>query len=291
MKLVLGTAQFGLNYGVSNTSGKTLECQVSEILDLALKSGIDTLDTARSYGDSEKVIGKLTNNDKWNIITKTPHFSGEKISKEQLKFMDVAFKESLFDLRKKSIDTLLFHSADDLLKPGGGHLFKKIQQLQESGFINKIGVSVYTSKQIDYILDHYKVDIIQLPISILDQRLIISEHLKKIKQYKIEIHARSVFLQGLLLMPMHTIPSYFSKIYNNIEGFSSCASSLALSNIELALGFIHNIDEIDKILIGVNTIDQLSEIIDASTVKINQEKYSNLAVTDVAYVNPSNWKL
>jgi len=291
MKLVLGAVQFGLDYGISNTNGKIGEDQAFKILDFAWQSGINTLDTAVSYGDSEQVIGKLSNRNKWNFITKIPHFSGQKISKDQLKFIDIAFKQSLINLQKKNIDTLLIHSVDDLLKTGGDQLFAKIKKLKELGLVNKIGASVYNEKQIDYLLRHYDIDVIQLPVSIIDQRLIKSGHLKKIKEHGIEIHARSVFMQGLLLMSLHTIPSYFSKIYNNIEEFMLCAHKHSLSNIELALGFVQSIDEIDKVVVGVDTVDQLREIIDASKIRVNHNKYSNLAASNSFYLNPSNWKL
>ena len=117
------------------------------------------------------------------------------------------------------------------------------------------------------------------------------EVLKKIKQHGIEIHARSVFLQGLLLMPLHKLPAYFSKIYGNLEKFMIYAHELSLSNIELALGFVQSIEEVDKVIIGVNTVDQLYKIIDASKVKVNQNSYFDLAVFDTDYTNPSNWRL
>jgi len=289
VKLILGTVQFGLAYGVSNTDGKTEESQVLKILDYARNNGINTLDTAGGYGDSEQVIGKLINKYKWNVITKTPNFSGKKIGEDQLRLMNVSFNESLNKLG--SIDTLLVHSANDLLKSGGNRIFAEINKLKELDLINKVGVSVYTYKQIDYILENYKVDIIQLPISILDQRLIKSGHLKKIKKYGIEIHARSVFMQGLLLMPLHNLPSYFDKVYNNIDEFIAYASKYSMSNLELALGFVQSLDEVDKVIVGVNTIDQLHEIIEASEVRVNCEKYSNISVSDASYVDPSNWKL
>ena len=140
MKLVLGAVQFGLDYGISNTNGKIGEDQAFKILDFAWQSGINTLDTAASYGDSEQVIGKLSNRNKWNFITKIPHFSGQKISKDQLKFIDIAFKQSLINLQKKYIDTLLIHSVDDLLKTGGDQLFAKIKKLKELGLVNKIEI-------------------------------------------------------------------------------------------------------------------------------------------------------
>jgi aryl-alcohol dehydrogenase-like predicted oxidoreductase len=291
MKIVLGTAQFGLNYGVSNNNGKTTKNQASEILDFAWNSGVDTIDTANAYGDSEQVIGKLSRNHDWNIITKTPHCNDSKISKHYLLSLDKAFNQSLFSLKTGNVDTLLVHSATDLIKPGGALLYKKIKQLKEERLIRKIGVSVYDYKQIDYILDNYHFDIIQLPISIIDQRLITSGHLGKIKLNGIEIHARSVFLQGLLLMPLNILPSYFSKIYKNLNFFSDYASEISLTKVELALGYVQSIKEIDKIVVGVNTVDQLHEIINASTVKVDKKKCLNISVFDEDYINPYNWKL
>lgn len=291
MKIALGTVQFGFSYGISNTSGRTEEDQVLKILDYAWKNGINTLDTARDYGDSERIIGKFKNEFAWNIVTKTPSFSEGEISEEQLKLMRISFNNSLNNLDKRSIDTLLVHSADDLLKPGGAQLFSEMTKIKNSGFVKNIGASVYSDNQIDYLLDHYEIDVIQLPINILDQRLIKSGHLKKIKKHGIEIHARSVFMQGLLLMPLNALPPYFSKIYDNIKKIMLCARQHSMSNLEFALGFVQSLDEIDKVIVGVNTVDQLREIVDSSKIRIDYKKYSNLAISDAQYINPSNWNL
>jgi len=291
MKLVLGAVQFGISYGVSNTYGKTTAQQTSEILNYAWKSGIDTIDTASNYGDSERVIGRLIGKNKWNIVTKTPNFDNQQDIEGWLNSINISLENSLDSLNRDSIYALLVHSANDLLDSKGFQLFDFIKQLKESGFVKKIGVSVYTHEQIDYILDNYEIDIIQLPINILDQRLIKSGHLKKIKQYGIEIYARSVFLQGLLLMPLHTLPPYFSKVYDNLERFLMRSHEQSLSNIELALGFVQSIDEIDKVIVGVNTVDQLIEIIEASKTKINHKEYCDLSLSDTSYLDPSNWKL
>ena len=92
-------------------------------------------------------------------------------------------------------------------------------------------------------------------------------------------------------MPLHNLPSYFDKVYNNIDEFIAYASKYSMSNLELALGFVQSLDEVDKVIVGVNTIDQLHEIIEASEVRVNCEKYSNISVSDASYVDPSNWKL
>jgi aryl-alcohol dehydrogenase-like predicted oxidoreductase len=141
------------------------------------------------------------------------------------------------------------------------------------------------------VLNKFNIDLIQLPINILDQNLLIDGWLKKIKEKGIEIHARSVFLQGVLLMPRHTLPAYFSDIYNNIEDFIGHAHKLSLSCAELALGFVQNIDEIDKIIVGVNTINQLREIIEAKQVDLDIIEFRRISVNDPNYTNPSLWKL
>lgn len=291
-KLALGTAQFGLDYGISNVHGKTDKHNVNQILEFAYNNNIDTIDTAAMYGNAESVVGgSINNSHSWNIVTKTPYFSNDCIDKTCVKKLRESFKKSLLNLGKKNIYGLLIHSCDDLFKPGGSLLFKEMEALKSIGAVEKIGVSVYSSRQIEMVLNKFNIDLIQLPINILDQNLLIDGWLKKIKEKGIEIHARSVFLQGVLLMPRHTLPAYFSDIYNNIEDFIGHAHKLSLSCAELALGFVQNIDEIDKIIVGVNTINQLREIIEAKQVDLDIIEFRRISVNDPNYTNPSLWKL
>jgi len=291
MNIVLGTAQLGLNYGISNTDGRTTLVQAKKILDLAWNSGIKSLDTANAYGDSEYVIGKLSNDYDWNLITKTPHFTKSVIDNSALEYFDKKLKLSIELLGVDKIDTLLIHSVEDLFKPNGDLLYKKLVYFKKCGLLRKIGASVYDYKQIDSIIDNYDIDVIQLPFSILDQRLLISKHLEKIKKNNIEIHARSVFLQGLLLMNPNDIPLYFLDIFDNIQMFLNYSKEKSLTNVELALSYVNSIREIDKIVVGVNKVEQLSEIICANKIKINTEECLNISVKDERFVNPVNWEL
>jgi len=291
MDIVLGTVQFGLDYGVSNTSGKITEEGVSDILSTAWNNGISTLDTAKDYGNSEELIGNLSGNYKWNIITKIPAISAKYIDKESLIFVQKSLEKSMNYLQENCLEAVFVHSCDDLFKPGGENLFKYLEKLKNSGRINKIGVSVYDGQQIDLILDRFEVDIIQLPLSILDQRLIRSGHLEKIKKNGIELHARSIFLQGLLLMPLSRVPKYFSNIYNNLRNFKLLAHKASMSDLEFAVNFIKNIEYVDKIVIGVDTAEQLLEIIKALKIRFRSENFSDIAVYDERYVNPAKWNL
>ena len=291
MKIALGSVQFGIPYGVSNNEGKTSKKQALSILNFAQKKGIRTIDTAPSYGDSERVLGKLFEGEEWDITTKTLPFNSKSINEEQIEQLRSVFRESLVSLHKKSIYGLLVHSCNDLLKPGGEKIFREMERLREIGMVKKIGVSVYNSKQIAAILGKFNIDLIQLPINIFDQHLFVDGWLEKLKNKNVEIHARSAFLQGLLLMPRTTIPTYFLPIKEKIELFSKSAQELSLSKLELALGYVMGINEIDKIVVGVNTIEQLREIIEATQVKVNPMEFTDVSIDNPIYTNPSLWKI
>ena len=291
MKISLGAVQFGVDYGVSNTHGKTTKNEVSQILQLAYENGISLIDTATSYGRSENILGEVVTNDDWRFVTKTPHFSDNCLNSTHVNQLKESFNQSLFNLRKKNIYGLLLHSCDDLLKPGGELIFREMERLRENGKVKKIGVSAYSSKQIAAILDKFNIDLIQLPINIFDQHLFVDGWLAKLKNKNVEIHARSTFLQGLLLMPRTSIPTYFLPIKEKIELFSKSAQELSLSKLELALGYVMGINEIDKIVVGVNTIEQLREIIEAAQVKVNPMEFTDVSINNPIYTNPSLWKI
>ena len=126
---------------------------------------------------------------------------------------------------------------------------------------------------------------------IFDQNLYTDWWLQKLKDNNVEIHARSVFLQGLLLMPINSIPAYFLPITEKIELFSKSAKELSLSKLELALGYVLGINEIDKIVVGVNTIGQLREIIEVEQIKINPMEFTDLSINNPIYTNPSLWQI
>jgi aryl-alcohol dehydrogenase-like predicted oxidoreductase len=291
MKIGIGAVQFGVDYGISNIHGKTRKDEVSKILKLACENGIDVIDTAPSYGSSESILGELADNNSCKFVTKTPYFSDNSLDSRHIDQLKESFDKSLINFRKKDVYGLLLHSCNDLLKPGGQLLFQEMERLRSIGMIEKIGVSVYNSKQIKAILGKFDIDLIQLPINIFDQHLFVDGWLKELKDNNIEIHARSIFLQGLLLMSSDSISPYFSPIKDKIELFSKTASELSLSKLELALGYVMGIPEIDQVLIGVNTVDQLQEIIKSVKIQINPMDFLENSVNDSAYTNPSLWKI
>ena len=153
--------------------------------------------------------------------------------------------------------------------------------------IKKIGFSTYTPEQVDFLLENFDFDLIQVPFNIFDTRLIEGGQLQALKKKNIEIHARSIFLQGVLL-DFDNLSSYFSKWKKQFDKYQSTVEKSGLSLLEYALNFTLNVQEIDKILVGVNSADQLKEIVQA---KKKQSSLSAFPIDDIALLNPGLWKV
>ena len=286
-KIALGTVQFGIDYGINSENGQVQPEEVRSILNYAHSQNIDLLDTAPAYGNSEKVLG-VANVQNFKVVTKTRHFNNAKISNSDIGLLKKDFSCSLTDLRQKSFYGVLVHNADDLLKPGSQKLFDQLENLKKAEKIKKIGVSVYDHKQLQSILENFDIDIVQLPFNILDKRLIDSGMLVKLQNRGIEVHARSVFLQGLLLMSNQDRPRKFHRWNALWKTWHEWLNDNQITALEAAIRHAVSMPEISKVLVGVDTKDQLKEIIIASDgilPNIPAELYTN----DVNLLNPSNW--
>lgn len=284
MKLALGTVQFGLDYGVSNKDGKTPIAEVEKIFKTAHEAGIQYIDTAYLYGNSEETIGKcLTSDHSFKIITKTAKGINAELLEKNL-------KESLCKLNQKKIYGLMLHDADDLIKDNG-QFVNKLYEFKDKNIVEKIGVSVYTSEQIEKILENFQFDIIQLPLNVFDQRLIQSGHLKKLKDKNIKIFVRSIFLQGLLLMEYENINNYFEPLKPLIKKYFNFIENNGISKLEAAVSFVKNIKEIDYIVCGINNNSQLQEIIKVYNKTLDLDLgFQDFSCYNENYINPINWK-
>ena len=280
MKLALGTVQFGLDYGITNHSGQVAIDEVKDILDYAKTNNIDTLDTAARYGNSEQVLGEVGVNN-YRIITKTTPL------KNGVDGVIKGFHQSLDNLNIGQVDGLLIHNIDDVKDKRFGDLFHKLNELKEEGLINKIGFSTYTPDQVDFLLENFDFDLIQVPFNIFDNRLIQGGQLKALKKKKIEIHARSIFLQGLLL-DFNNLSDYFLTWKNEFDVYQDVVKESGLSKLEYALNFVLSIKEIDKVLVGVNSKKELKEIV--QSVK-DKEELNAYSIDDINLLNPSFWKI
>lgn len=289
-RLGLGAVQFGLDYGLANRRGKTAFEDVRDILVFAAEHGLRTIDTAPAYGDSEEVLGRaLPRDHRFQIVTKTPAFDAEIITADDARQLRRSFDRSLTRLGQPAVYGLLVHHAEDLLAPGGEWLWEAMTELKAAGKVKVIGVSVYTPAQIDALPAGFAVDLMQLPVNLFDQRLVQSGRLRDLKRRGIEIHARSVFLQGLLLMAPEEIPEPLAAARPLMIGLRRETERVGISPQQAALGFVKSIAEIDRILIGVETRRQLRDNIAAFTAGANLS-FDRFAVTDERILNPSLWK-
>ncbi len=279
-KLAIGTAQFGLNYGVTNHSGKVKIKEVIKILDRANNSGIYTIDTSANYGNSEEVLGKIGVKN-CQVITKTIMLN------DDVNIVVDCFEKSLLRLNINQAEGILIHNFDDIKNKNFDVLLKRLEEFKRDDVVKKIGFSTYTPKQVDFLLENFDFDLIQLPFNVFDNRLIEGGQLKKLKKKGVEIHARSVFLQGILL-EFSNISSYFLSWQKEFQDYQLIVKESEMSLLEYALNFVLHIQEIDKVLVGVNSELQLNEIIKSVKDKKNIKAFP---INNVNLLNPSLWKI
>lgn len=283
-KLALGTVQFGLNYGISNTSGKIPHSEIIRILKFAFDNGIDTLDTAVSYGNSEIEIGESVKELNYNfkIISKIGHCSED---------IFAVFNQSLKRLNASKIYGYILHDFNYFLqKPV---IYDELNELKNRGLIQKVGFSLYKPAELDFLLQHnISFDIIQLPYNILDQRF--SNYFQILKERGIEIYIRSVFLQGLILMNTDEINFRFSKVIDKIKKIHHIAKEFNITVTSLCLGFVFTNQYIDKAIIGVDGLSELKENIkDLLNIGLVNKIYPELLELKENNENiilPYNWK-
>lgn len=289
-KIALGSVQFGLEYGVSSGPGKVKSEEVKKILSYAASKNIDLIDTAFGYGNSEKILGNIKINKNFQIVTKTRYFDNNKITENDLMLLKKDFYASLEKLKTNSVYGLLIHNPSDIFKPNAEKLFETLKELKKIKKIKKLGVSTYNLKQLRYVLENFRVDIVQLPLNIFDRRVIDSGILKELNDKGIEVHARSIFLQGLLLMPKEKRPNKFNHWDDLWNTWHQWLKDNKITALEATLKYATSIPEISKIVVGVDSKTQLEEIISAlfsnvSLPRIPPELYTK----DLNLINPSNW--
>lgn len=272
-KLVLGTAQFGLNYGITNTVGCVSEHLAQKIIKGAIEAGVKYLDTARAYGNSELVVGRALSSgwrERAMVITKlspNPIFINEQnISDDSIRYWVTSdVYQSCVALGVQKLDVLMLHRANHLIA-FNGMIWKRLLELKNEGVIKNLGVSIQTPEELELVLQMSEIHIIQIPFNILDHRF---EHLvPKIVDAKVnrnlKIHARSVFLQGLLTTSDRAI---WSRVFSNIEQIESILEWLeyqkkytkSSSIIELCARFVNSVEWIDGLVLGICSIEQLEE--------------------------------
>ena len=281
-KIILGTAQFGMNYGIANQNGQISEDEIKKILDLAWNHGIKTLDSAKVYGNSEEQIAKyLTKNTKntWIIITKFTHVDTTLSNQIKYSTNKLTTKPSI----------VLAHSAKLFLDDK----FQKELSYLKRNYSLKIGVSLYTKEEIYQVLNsNIKPDVIQLPMNILDTRLHRNGALDKIYENGVEIHVRSVFLQGLFYLSEDQISKHFIDVLPYLKKMKSIAKKSNLTLSELSLLWLTSLRQVSKVIIGVDNSSQLKSHIETLNKNVGNSSFDE--ILSIHYennniLNPSLW--
>ncbi|MFT4683479.1 MAG: aryl-alcohol dehydrogenase-like predicted oxidoreductase [Polaribacter sp.] len=291
-KLILGTVQFGLNYGINNKLGQISENHIKEILDVAFDKGIKILDTAEGYGNAQERIGNYHKNtiNKFDIVTK---FHAKFVVDENFSIRKVI----LNDLSILSVDVLygyMFHSFSDYKKYYT--LFEKeLLILKKEGVINKIGVSVYTNEELLAVIENKNIELIQLPFNLLDNHKLRSAAILEAKEKGIEIHTRSAFLQGLFFKSIDSIQGNIINLKNNLKKINNQINTSNSDTATFALNYPVGKNYVDKVLIGVDSLEQLEQNINAVNTSLNFrpffESVDSLEVKNKELLNPSLWKI
>jgi aryl-alcohol dehydrogenase-like predicted oxidoreductase len=286
-RLALGTVQFGLPYGIANRGGQVSRAEAAAILDFAWGSGLDTLDTAIDYGESEQRLGEMGVG-RWKVVSKLPAMPQDRT--EVADWVRASVAGSLQRLRTPRLYGLLLHRPQQLLGPRGDALYRALVACKEEQRVGKIGVSIYGPEELDALWPRYKIDIVQAPFNILDRRLASSGWLTRLRDAEIEIHVRSIFLQGLLLMSAPDRPGRFSRWEPLWGQWHRWLAEQALTAVQACTAFALSRPGIDRVVVGVESLAQLQAILRAADAPA-AEPPASLASEDPDLINPSRWSL
>ena len=264
-KLSLGTVQLGIDYGISNADGKASPEVAQSILDTAFRAGINTVDTSESYGSAERLIGDFLapNATQYpiNVVTKFKINKPASYATDHLRNeISRSLQSSLKNLGLKKIPIYLFHAGKDdqlakLIEP----LSVIFQELRDQGFIDIAGISAYSPEDVDFVLEHDVVEAVQLPINIFDHRLINDGRLEKLEKHNKIVFARSIFLQGLVLMSTVELPGNLHEAEPFLLELEHLSKEAGRSIAELAFAFVNELKAVTSIVFGAVNIDQVRE--------------------------------
>lgn len=283
MKLALGTVQFGLPYGIANQSGQVRRDEASQILALARERGIDTLDTAIAYGESERCLGEIGTQG-FKVITKLPALPDGVT--DIAAWVNDHVQNSLLRLKVKSVYGLLLHRSEQLLGSAAQPMLRALERLKADGIVQKFGVSIYAPHELDAVTQACAIDLVQAPLNLIDRRLATSGWLQRLHDQGVEVHARSVFLQGLLLMPRMAIPEKFTPWTDIFDRWHTWLEENEIAAVEACLAFVGSRTE--RVVVGVDNRFQLQELLQATGKELPMQ-LPNISCDDERLINPSNW--
>lgn len=285
-RLAIGTVQFGLPYGVANALGQLSLGEARRILDAGLTAGLDTLDTAVGYGESEAALGEIGVAG-WRVVTKLPATPTDGRSIEA--WVSETVQGSLQRLKIGRLYALLLHRPSDLIGPFGQAAFEALETLRSAGTVEKIGYSIYSPDELDAYVERFRPDIVQAPFNAFDQRLKATGWLDRLRDLGIELHTRSTFLQGLLLLGATERPKKFDRWETQFSLWDQWVKSSGGDAVRAALGFVLQHPQIARVIVGVDSLGQFEQVV-AAAERLPEPAPAELAFADEDLVNPSRWK-
>ncbi len=290
-RLGIGTVQFGMEYGIANMGPRPQRQEIQSILDYASDQGVSIIDTASSYGEAEVVLGEtMPKEHQFHVVTKCPSFNKKTITKHEADALEDSFNKSLLRLGADHVYGLLIHNSRDLLANGGELLLERARKLKKSNKVRKLGVSVYDPDEAQHILNRHSIDLIQLPLNVLDQRFILSGIMSKLAEKNIEVHVRSIFLQGALLMSPLELPSHFEGVREQMNMYHTELSNLGITPMEAAIEFVKRQRSIHGLIVGLCSKEQLVEIIAAYRLPpLPISGFERFSQNDERIVDPRRW--
>lgn len=274
MKLGLGTVQFGQAYGVSNKHGQVPRDEARAILGRAAQAGVRVLDTAVNYGEAEAVLAQQ-DTAPFRIVTKTMSATNG---------VEAVVARARQSAQLLKADTLLVHAASDLQDDA---LWPALQQLKREGVFSRIGISAYFADNPAALAERFRPDVMQLAVSMLDQRLVRDGTLARLKALNVEVHARSIFLQGLLFM--ENLPEKLRPAAPALIAIKDQITKAGSNPLAAALGFVLSRPEIDVALVGVTQLIEMEEILEAAARPRPVLDWRTLALEDETALTPSRW--
>ena len=283
-RLVLGTVQFGIPYGIANQSGQVGGAMVSAIVGRARAAGVDTLDTAIGYGDSEARLGEAGVAG-WKVVTKLPPVPSE--CGDVPGWCETMVGASLHRLQVPRLYGLLMHRAADLAGPMQEAVISGLRRLKQMGRVAKTGVSVYSPEELQAVLGSGVIDLVQVPLNVLDRRFLEAGCLTALRRRGIEVHVRSVFLQGLLLTPKEARPARFARWSRQLGAWDSWLAEQPFSALEACLAFAFSQPDVDGVVVGVDSLAHFDQLLGAARGGAVAPAY--LSSTDPDLINPARW--
>jgi aryl-alcohol dehydrogenase-like predicted oxidoreductase len=285
MKLALGTVQFGLLYGIANQAGQVTRPEAKAMLQLAVASGIDTLDTAMAYGDSEICLGEAGTQG-FKLVTK---LSAVPVDCANVgTWVQQQVNASLGRLGVTAIYGLLLHRPEQLLGPNGAGLHRALQALKDSGQVQKVGISIYSPSELAALTPRFRFDLVQAPLNLVDRRFYVTGWMQRLKDDDVEVHTRSAFLQGLLLMAQADLPSKFRPWRDLWQKWHRWLAEYNGSAVQACLAFPLSFPEIDRVVIGADSEAQLGQIIEAASQRIIGN-LPDISCHEEQLINPAKW--